>query len=219
MKKVGLCIVVLIIAIIGAILIPWQKLNIFKDKLIGVDNNYASLKVYSLGGDMKVFLDDEDKGVIKSQDPFLEIFPIESGKHNVRLKRVTSDESFYPDFEREVDFAKGFDTVIGCEIGPTKESSSNWLIYAQQTNNNNGAALVNITSDIENCNVIFNDSDTQTIPVQSKSIGLDQQYNIKVSKEGYQDLEFQILPEEQEARDRLDGYILYIEVNLYKIPI
>lgn len=219
MKKIGLCIIISIIAVLGAIFIPWDKLNTFKDRLLGMNNNYASLKIFSLGGDMKVYLDNEEKGIIKSQDPYFEVFPVDIGSHSVKLVRVSSQEGFYSPFEREIVFEKGFDTVISWEIGPTEESSSGWILYAQSSNEKKGSALLNISSDIESCNVVLNNSQEMKTPISNESIGLDSQYNIKVSKEGYQELEFQILPEDQEARNRLDGYILYVEVNLYKVPI
>ncbi len=219
MKKVGFCIIILIIGILGAILIPWHRLDTFKDKMLGTNNSYASLKIFSLGGDMKVYLDSEEKGIVKSQDPYLEVFPVDIGDHVVKLERVSSQEGFYDYFEKEILFEKGFDTVISWEIGPTEESSSGWILYAQSSNEKKGNALLNISSDIETCNVVLNNTQEMETPINNEAIGLDSQYNIKISKEGFQDLEFQILPEDQEARNRLDGYILYVEVNLYKIPI
>jgi len=219
MKKVGFCIIISIIAVLGAILLPWHKLDSYKDKLLGSNNNYSSLKIYSLGGDMKIYLDNEEKGVIKNQDPYLEIFPIDIGSHSVKLERIASQEGFYPYFERNIDFEKGFDTVISWEIGPTDESSSGWILYAQSSNKKEGNAFLNISSKIDDCKVLLNNTEGIETPIIDKAIGLDSQYHIKVSKEGYQELEFQILPEDQEARNRLDGYVLYVEVNLYKLPI
>lgn len=219
MKKPGLCFIVCLVAIFVAIFVPWEKLDDLKDKMLGVGESFASLKVYSLGGDMEVYLNDESKGVVRSEDPYLEVFPVRVGEHKVRLVREATIEGFYPDFERVIKFEKGFDTVISWEVGPTEQSSSGWILYAQKMSGSKGVTLLNISCNPEDCNINKDGEESQEAPISNMELMLDDQHTFKASREGYQDLEFQVLPEDKEARSKLDGYVLYLEVNLYKIPI
>lgn len=219
MKKPGLCFIVCLIAVLVAIFIPWERLDDLRGKLLGIGESFASLKVYSLGGDMEVYLNDESKGIVRSEDPYLEIFPVGVGERKVRLVREATIEGFYPDFERVINFEKGFDTVISWEIGPTEQSSSGWILYARKMSGSEGAALLNISCNPEDCSVKKDGEESQEAPIHDMELVLDDQHTFKASREGYQDLEFQVLPEDKEARLRLDGYVLYLEVNLYKIPI
>jgi hypothetical protein len=219
-KKLGLYFVIIFLAVIAAIFLPWDRLSSLKDKLLGVGESYSLLKVYSLGGDMHVYVDDEDKGVVQEQDSYLEVFPITSGEHEVKLVREASTDGFYKEFVRRINFEKGFDTVIGWEIGPTEESSSGWILYAQESSVlKGGVTRINLNCKPSDCNVDINDEDSLTAPISQMEISLDKQYTFKASKEGFQDLEFQALPEDQEARAKLEGYELFFDVNLYRIPI
>ncbi|MBN2016164.1 hypothetical protein JW766_05005 [Candidatus Dojkabacteria bacterium] len=219
MKKVGLCLILCIIAIVAAIFVPWENVGNIKDRLLGTSRSVASLKVYSLGGNMKVILDGEEKGTVRSEDPYLEIFPVEVGNHTVELERESEAGGFYVDFKREIRFEKGFDTVISWEIGPTEDSSSGWILYAQKTTGEDGKILVNLTCDPGNCEVQIDDQEKRQAPLSDQELSIDSQHTIKASRYGYQDLEFQVLPEEDSARAQLAGYVLFLEVNLYKIPV
>lgn len=219
-KKLGLCFILVFLAVFAAIFVPWDRLSVIKDRILGVGESYSSLKVYSLGGDMKVFIDGEERGIAKEKESYLEVFPVSIGEYEVKLVREASVEGFYSDFTRRINFEKGFDTVISWEIGPTEESSSGWVLYARGTSiPQEGATLINLNCHPESCNLKINGESDLQAPIYHKELTLDQQYTIQASMDGYQDLEFQILSEESEARSKLEGYELFFEVNLYKIPI
>jgi hypothetical protein len=219
MKKLGICIIFLIIAVIIAILFPWGNLDDIKDRLFGVKNNYASLKVYSLAGNMKLYIDEEEKGLVKRDEQFLEIFPISLGEHNIKLIREASNDEFYLNFEKIIKFEKGFDTVLSWEIGPTEDSSSGWILYAQNNNTDANNALLNLECRPDDCKVDIDSKEEYLGSIKDMTLGLETQHYFKVSKDGYQDLEFHILPEDENSRKSLKGYTLYIEVYLYKIPL
>ena len=209
----------IILAVFAAIFIPWENLYVIRDNILGIGESYASLKIYSLGGDMEVYLDDESKGIVRAQDSFLEVFPIEVGEHSVKLIREESEGEFYPGFKRVILFEKGFETVISWEIGPTYDSSSGWILYAKKMVGDEDYAYLNIRCEPEDCSLQENDGDNMEAPISDLELSLDSRHSYRVSGYGYQDLEFQILPEEEEARLKLGGYDLFLEVNLYKIPI
>ena len=218
-KKFLFILIVLIAAIVGAIYIPWDNLLVIPDRLLGVGDNVSSLKVYSLGGDMKIFIDDEEKGLVSETDNYKEILPISEGLHEVRLTRIASRDGFYKDFVKEIDFVGSFDTVISWEAGPSEKSSSGWILYAAEGNNQNNNSKLNFSCIPENCSLVFNQDKVEVAPFQDYSINLDKKYSLKAREDGYLDLEFELLPEEQEARDKLENYELFLEVNLYKIPL
>jgi hypothetical protein len=219
MKKLVIILLSLIIAILLAIFFPWDIFDGLKDKLFDSSGEVASLKVYSLGGDIKVFIDSEEKGIVKTEDAYLEIFPIETGIHEVKLSRVSKDESFYEPLQRSISFVKGFETIISWELGPTEESSSGWILYAQESENKLGYAKLDITCSNDPCDVLIDDERKLLTPIVSEELKLDKQHIFKVSKDGYQDLDFEVLSEESEDRQQLDGYELFLNVNLYEIPL
>ena len=218
-KRVGLCFILVFIAVIAAIFFPLDIISILKDRLLGVGNNYSSLKIYSLGGDIKVYIDGEEKGIAKEKGSYLEVLPIDVGEHEVKLVREATEEGFYPDFERIINCEKGFDTVISWEIGPTEEASSGWILYAQNASYKNGHTLINLTCKPRDCKINIDEKGEHTAPITKLNLSLNEQHTFKASKEGYQDLEVQVLPEDEEARASLEGYELFFEVNLYRIPI
>lgn len=218
-KKVGLCLIIAVLAVVAAIFAPWEGFTTLKNKLLGIGESYASLKVYSLGGDMKIFVDDEEKGTVREEDSYFEVFPIIAGEHEVKLVREATLEGFYPDFSRVIDFEKGFDTVISWEIGPSSDSSSGWILYAQQTSKKAGMTSLNLTCVPESCNILINGGTSEVAPISKMDLSLDRQYGFKASSDGYQDLEFQLFESDDESRAKLEGYELFLDVNLYKVPI
>lgn len=201
------------------ILLPWDKLGDLRVSLLGVGEDLASLKVYSLGGDMDIFIDGEQKGTVLETESYLEIFPVNVGEHNVVLKRKASLDGFYEEFRRNILFEKGFDVVISWEIGPTDESSSGWLLYAQQVSTDSEEIPVNIRCTPEDCMLLVDEKTEDSILTEGLTLNVNSQHSVKATKEGYQDLDFLLFPEEDVARQRLKGYELFLEINLYQIPL
>ena len=218
MRKVLFVLVFILIIILIAVFLPWNNVSRFKDKILGERSNAASLKVYSLGGDMSLYIDGEKRGDVLSKSSYLEVFPIEEGDHLVQLVREGSEENFYVEFKEIIWFEKGFDTVVSWEVGPSEELSSGWILYAKKLNKNDTYAYLNINCESANCKCKLNDQ--EDVKIDSK-IQLDKsnQYTIEASADGYQNLVVSIFPEDPEEREKLTGYDLFLEVNLFKIPI
>jgi hypothetical protein len=218
-KRVGLCIAIVIIALVAAVFFPWEIFTSLKDAILGSQGGYSSLKVYSLAGNMTIFVDGEEMGKVTPEDSFYEVFPIEPGDHEVLLRREASADNFYKDFKRMLHFEKGFDVSISWECGPTDESSSGWVLWAKKGNEDNEYAVLNITCSEEDCLLSIDDSEQEKIPIVRKQLSLDSQHSFKVSKEGYQDLEFQVFSEDESIRKKVAGFDLYVDINLYNIPL
>ncbi|MDD3647360.1 MAG: PEGA domain-containing protein [Candidatus Dojkabacteria bacterium] len=219
MKKIGLCLLVVVIAVVLAILLPWENIGELKNKLTGGAADYASLKVYSLGGDMKVFVDGAEKGTVLSDTTYLEIFPIEVGKHEVKLVRIASNDIFYEEFLETISFEKGFDTVISWELGPTEESTSGWILYARRNVSAVDDVKLNVESDPKGAQIKLDGGEASYSPLVNFALSHDKQHNLIISEEGYQTMELPILPEDEEERNLLRGYDLFLDIDLYKLPI
>lgn len=218
-KKLGFCLIASIIAVIAALFFPWHILSGFKNTLFGGGDQFSSLKVYSLGGDMKIYIDGDERGVVREEDTYVEIFPVTLGEHEVSLKRVATMDGFYQEFSREVSFVKGFDSSISWELGPTVDSSSGWILYANKRNGAGNEVTLNVLCKPTDCSLILDDTETKPIATTTFSVSLDSQHKIKVEREGYQPLEISFLPDDEQTRSKLKDYELFLEVNLYKIPL
>ena len=218
-KKVFLTCGFIILLIIGAVFIPWDKLPEIKSLFIKENDEVSSLKIYSLGGDMKIFIDNEEKDVIYEKDSYKEIFPISIGKHTVKLERISSSPNFYPKFEREIEFINGFETVISWEIGPSEASSSGWILNAKKNDLEENQANLFLSISPSDAEIDLNGENIDKNDLGNTSLSLDKQYIISASKTGYVNLEFEFLPEDQQERLKLAGFDLYLDINLYKIPI
>ena len=219
MKKVGFCFIMLIIALVAAFFIPWERVELKFREIINKPQEYSSLKIYSLAGNLKVYIDGEEKGVAKRSESYFEVIPINTGEHEVSLIREAEESRFYTEFRKVINFEKGFDTVISWENGPTDDASSGWILYARKSKDISDVAYLNVQCFPVDCHIHVNDSETLAMPISEKELSLAQQYTLKAQKEGYQDLEFQILPEDNGAREKLAGFDLFLEVHLYKIPL
>lgn len=218
-RKIGLCFIIVIIAILAAVLFPGEKFELLKNRLLGINNNYSSLRVYSLGGDMNVYIDGEHKGIVYANESYYEVFPISVGEHEVSLAREATHEKFYKQFQRTIRFEKGFDTVVSWEIGPTEAASSGWILYAKKSSELSEKATLNILCEPSDCLIEINGEEEQSAPISQMELSLDNQHEFTTTKIGYQDLVAQILPEDSEERSRFKGYELYLYVNLYQFPL
>jgi len=217
MKKIGLCLIIIIILVIAAVILPWDKFSQKKNEILDGSNEYSSLKIYSLRGDMHIFIDGEERGVVHEEDSYFEVFPLQAGKHTVMLKRESSHEGFYKDFEREFVFEKGIDSVISWELGPTEDTSSGWLLYAKPSSHDDMSRVrTHFLCTPENCGITIDGSELKE-GEDSFDLTLDSSHIINVHQEGYQTLEFEVLSEEKNAI--LSGYELFIEIVLYRLPI
>ncbi len=205
--------------VVGAIFAPFEKIYELKNNLFYRAGKVSSLKVYSLGGEMEVFVDNEAKGTVSPDMPFLDVFPIDRGEHTVRLLRKSSNEGFYKEFEKRIWFEEGFDVIVSCEIGPSLDSSFGWMLYAKKANDGiEGVVRLHLKCNTRDCIARIDEKESFG-DGEEYLMSLDSQHYVNVKASGYQGIEFQLLPNEEEARRLISGYDLYLEVNLYRLPI
>lgn len=199
---------------------PWQTWNFEWINIFGIDSrdSYSGLKVKSFSGEIEVFVDGESAGTTTDQESFLDIYPIDPGEHNVKILRPNND-GFYTEFERNINFEKEVDVVIGYDLGPTSLFSEGHVLTAKKGFTKGNDPTLDILSTLNEVDVKLDGRDIGKTPLRSIPISIDSTHILSFSKKGFDSLEIEILPSEQEARDKLKDIKLSLEVNLFAKPI
>lgn len=218
MKTVIKLLLIIILLSALAVWSPWTKFDLSITNLLGYTppEQFSGLKVTAISGEMEVYLDNELVGLVNSSEPFLELFQIPPGTKTITLVRPSDPPGFYHEVSALVDFEPGVNVAIGYEIGPSEEFSEGHILSGR-SKLIEAPVKLEINTMPENALVYVND-----ILIDSKIItelDLGMQHRIRVEADGYDDLEFLILPDSQEDRDRLANYDLFLDVNLMLIPV
>ena len=220
-KKIFTGLLILAFLVVLAIWSPWEQWNISIFKIIGVDTSeeFASLKVKALEGEVDVYIDNELKGSAAAVDAdFAEITPISKGEHTVTLKRKSASAKYY-ELTRKINFEPGIDVVIAYDLGPSEYFSEGHILYARKNFTNENNPRLNVASVPEGVAVSIDGVAVGTAPLKDIQLDLNGQHKVKFTKTGYEPLEITILPEKQDGRDKLKGLTLTLEVTLFAQPI
>lgn len=221
MQKLTRLVIFLVLAVLLALWSPWADFDISVFDFIRPDPNSrsATMQVSSLAGEIEVYIDDNLEPVTTvTPDNSPSVLPgIAPGQHQVRL--VRSSEGSYWEYNRIIEFAAGVDVILAYELGPTKEFSGGHLIYASPNESATNKAKLFVDSNVPETNVTLNGAQISTTPIDGYELGLDAQQRLGVFKPGYESQEFLLFPEEQSDRDKLAGFDLYVEVQLFLQPL
>ncbi len=222
MKRIVIFVILLVLCVLLALWSPWTKIDIQSIFGIKQSENISGLQVYSLSGKLDIYLDNEKIGTVnEGNDPYIKD-DVTPGEHLITLKKETSVVGAYWDLNKLIDFYKGTVVVASYNLGPEEEFSEGHIIYASAgTGENNNETTLNVLSNVQDATLkIDSDSD---IKISGNSVSanlkLDSQHTIIISKKGYDDLEFTILPSEQSDRDKLLGLNLNIDAALMLQPV
>lgn len=213
--------VFLIILFLCGLWSPWLYINFDWETFIGLQkpDNIAGLEVYSLSGELEVYLRDDLVGkVTPESSPFI-FDRVSPGLNLVRVRRVNPLSNFeYWQFSRVLDFQPAKSIVLSLNLGPTEESSEGQVISAVPKNNLSRPNRVTINANVEEYSVQVDaqanfTSDTTTF---STSFDVESQKRFRISKLGYEPIEFLLLPDLQEDRDRLKDFDLSVDVFLMR---
>lgn len=220
MKKVIVIAIFLIIMFVLGIWSPWLNWRISLGSMLGLGTKTeaSGMKVFSLIGEIDVYLDNEYKGSAVPEEG-LDVVDISPGSHEVKLVRKSDPEGSYYDFLRKINFENSVDVIISYELGPNQKFSEGHIFYAEKRVTNSNNAFINIISNPDNAKIYIDSNLIGESPVSNVEIDLTSQHEIRLEKEGYDQIEFTILPETQEERDSLKGYNLNLEINMFLIPI
>lgn len=215
-KVVTILIVLILLAL--AVFSPWRNLNINLGSIFGIKNTSetSTLEVSSLGGKLEVFLDDNEVGSTNFQDPKLEISPISAGSHKLKLMR--DSDVVYPTYEKTILFAPGISSSISYELGLSEDMTNGWLIIPEKRVIKTASTETSITFRV------FPEDSTLSINGQkkdSKVVKLDPKtkYDVRITKEGYLPLSFQILGFDDSKIKLSSEYEYIVDVKLGSIPL
>lgn len=223
MRKLFFGIFIVVVAILLALWSPWMKWDFDFGKLLGVGTKeeIASLYIYSLAGEMQIYLDGELQGeVADDSSPFI-IDRVEAGDRLVSLRRITSDGKELGDVSKVINFVEGTTVVFSYQIGVTDEFTQGHDIYAIPKSDQSKESRINFFVNVPDVQVQIDEIPAQTISENrlTEILNFDTQHKIVVSKNGYETLEFIILPETQEERNKLKSYDINVDIQLMVKPV
>jgi len=197
------------------------------DKSGLIKSSFSVLESISLGGDMKLFIDGEEKGIIRSSQSKFELDGITSGVHKIELSKI-SDLPF-PKFSTTLNFLDGFATTIVYEIGPSESVSQGWTIEPQEKQIASDKSELVIIPNVDAASIkLFNEDTNEII---SKREGMEQitydldfktGYKILIEKDGYLPISFNIFGFEvgsETVSEKAKQYDYMIKVYLFELPL
>ncbi len=219
-KKVTIVIIFFVLILLLGVWSPWLNWRVSLGSMLGLGekSEASGMKVYSLIGELEVYLDNEYKGSATPEE-WLDVVDIAPGSHEIKLIRKSSPEGGYYNFLRKINFENSVDVIISYELGPNQKFSEGHIFYAEKRVTSAENAFLNIISNPDNAKIFLDSTLIGESPISNVEIDLTSQHEIRLEKEGYDPIEFTILPETQEERDSLKGYNLNLEINMFLIPI
>lgn len=223
MKKILFGTIILVVCVLLAIWSPWLRWNIDIAGLFGVQkpDSISGLQVISFSGEIEVFIDNNSVGKVSPDNsPFI-LDRLQPGDHLVTLKRTGEFSSTYATFNKLLTFEENSSVVISYNLGPDEVFSEGHVIYTTKKDSSAVDSKLNINVNAEDFNFTFDGLPIEKISGKTKSMTLDftSQHTIKISKTGYESLEFKILPEMQSDRDKLKSFDLNVDVQLMLQPV
>lgn len=224
MRRFVIFVFIIFICILVALWSPWLYWKFDLVSLFGVKkpDPISGLQVFSLSGELEVFLDNKSYGKVKVEtSPFI-LDKVSVGEHLITLKRTSSIKNAYWNFNKLVTFEQGTNVVISYNIGPSLEFSEGEVIYAIKKPDLTKASQLNINTNISEPNIQLDNAQPQRVrgsSSYSQSIALDTQHKVKISKQGFESLEFTVLPESNDDRNKLKDYDINIDSQLLYQPV
>ena len=222
MKKILFFILGFVLLIGLAIWSPWDHVATSQLKTSVDDYQVGSLIFTSLAGEVEVFIDGESQGVAKIGSEPLKVNAVPKGSRKVKLQRKTEALGFYHVIEKEVVFQEGIGVVMAYEVGPTKETSMGYTLFAttipEQVTTNQNADLT-ISTNVEGVDISVDDEVVGKTPINTQKILTTNNHQMTFSKDGYLPLEFELFPNDQNQRSKFSGANVTVIVDLYKIPL
>lgn len=223
MKKVLVFTIIFVLLVLLAIWSPWLSWRIDLASIFGVNrpDSISGLQVSSLSDEIEIFIDNKPIGkVTRESSPFI-VDRVEPGERLVTLKKTGEFSSNYSNLNKLITFEENSSVVMAYSLGPDEAFSEGHVIYTTQKDSISAKSKLNVNVNVDEFNFTYDGLPPERILGRSISLDLDlnSQHKIKISKTGYESLEFTILPETQEDRDKFKNFDLNIDVNLMLQPV
>ena len=222
MKRLLIFLILVLVCALLALWSPWLYLKVNITDLFGIKrpDEIASLQVYSLSGSIDVLVDGKSAGTAKVENsPFI-VDRITPGEHLITLKRESDIKNAYWDFSKLITFEANTAVIASYNLGPEEEFSEGQIIYAIKKVDKSKTTQLNISVNTEKANVQIDNAQPLTLSAKTMTdtLSINSQHQVVISKKGYENLSFTILPESQEDRDKLKDFDLNIEAHLMLQP-
>lgn len=211
----------IVFSLVCALVAPWQYLEHSPLELLGIKHpeKFARLQVTALAGDVQIWVDDELKGSVGPEGSPLLIEDIAPGQRLVKLIRKSENEKHYIRFERLTNFSADIDTVIAYELGPTNDFSGGHVISAFKNYADPNGTKLNITTVPGGAKVILNNKELGNAPLSGITLDTSVVNRLKLELLGYESIEMNLLSDDATQREKLKGYEINVEANLFLLPL
>ena len=219
LKKVAIAILLTVVLIGLALWSPWYGWNLNIYNIFGIENvdKLSGIKIKSLSGEIEIYIDGQFEGSVTDNEDFADISSLKPGNHSVKLVKKSNTDYYV--FERNILFEAGVEAIIAYDLGPNEKFTEGHIFYAKKNYANEGKPQLTIYSNPDLTKVFVDDVFLGETPLRNIDIDLNSQHKIKLQKIGFDDLEFTILPEDIESRNKLQGFDLILEAKLFLKPI
>lgn len=223
MRRAAIIVLILLSCTLLALWSPWLSWNIDLRPLFGVKipEVNAGIQVFSLAGELELLIDGVSIKTINTDNSPYFYDTITPGDRLITLRRSSDIKDAFWEFNELIRFIEGTSVTVSFNLGPEEVFSEGHIIYAIPKKESSTLNKLTITTNVEDVNIKL---DNRVIEKAdgfnySTNINLDGQRSVEISKRGYDPLEFTILPETQENRDKLRNFDLNLEVHLMLQPV
>lgn len=215
--------IILIVSVLSALLA-----YIYYTLSIGNANNNNSpvlatnsgLEIYALTSDMRVYIDNVDKGIVRLQEKKLEIPGITPGKHDIRIENIKPTNYFK--FSKSINFISNVNTVINIELGPNDTTSQWWILEPSIKLVNSENSTLDIYSDtvgdIKQLSYAKDGAMLEPMLENRYLISNKDTVNVKVFKPRFTDMNIKLFGAD-EAKKEIFKYNYILKLKLFENPI
>ncbi len=173
--------------------------------IINTFYNNTSLEIISQRSKATVIINGKNYGETPTT---VENLP--EGKYTVELTRVADDDTFYETETLNIEMARNTSARIDIEIGPKRILHGTILYYTSIPKTSENEGLLTVTSTADDAKVYIDSEYIKKAPVGGLTLK-DNQYQIKVTAEGYEPIEIPIFIRK--------GYHLNLKTYHFPIPV
>jgi len=207
MKKPKTALILAIVIVVVSVILYFIPLKEILGKLPLINRFYNNTSIYIVAenGKAKVKVNGKDYGETPST---VENLP--EGKYTIELEKDTDATTFYQKQIFELELAKNTTARIDLEFGPESTLSGTILYYTSATTTSTGDGLLTVTSSAPDGKVYIDGKYKADAPLSNFELK-DGQYQIKVTAQGYENVEIPIIVR--------SGYQLNLKTYHFPVPV
>lgn len=207
MKKNTTALIIVLSMILLSIITYFLPVNAIIGRIpfINTFYNNTSLEIITQRGKATVNINGESYGETPTT-----VEDLPEGEYAIELTKIAEEGTFYDTQTFNLELARNTSARIDIEIGPEGILHGSILYYTPAPKNNDGEDLITVTSSADDARVYIDGEYIKKAPVSGLKLK-DNQYQIKVSATGYEEIEIPIFIRH--------GYHLNLKTYHFPIPI